>query len=394
MIPGDGELDDLFQQWRGRIDALVQAHPLQIISWETTRRCNLNCVHCGSPAQDADHAEELTADEVVGAFEQIARDFDMEQFRHINITGGEPFVRRDLLDVLGRISQSPFYRNIDIQTNGIALADNPGLLKELKTVGVTGLGVSIDGLEASHDGFRRMPGCFAKAVTASRLAVEHGYTVTVSAVAHSGNVDEIPKLFEFVSREIKPRVFRVMTIDPIGRADQDQELLLSPEQLCQVIGFLQEEYQANCATYSDPSVTMVELGCGGWLGKELEGTLRPMIFHCIAGIINLGILYDGKLASCSNISREFIEGDLRSDRIKDIWENRYQRYRDFSWRKTRACSDCDEWDYCHGGAMHKRCPDGFLTGCLYQLLHCGCLEQPVGRALLPVENTAWIGNIA
>ncbi len=355
MIADNGELDDLFQQWRGRIEGLVQTHPLQIISWEATRRCNLNCMHCGSPAEGADHAEELTADEVVGAFEQIARDFDMRQFRHINITGGEPFVRRDLLDVLGRISQYPLYRNIDIQTNGIALADNPTLFDELKAVGVTGLGVSIDGLEASHDAFRRKPGCFAKAVTASRLAVEHGYTVTVSVVAHSANVDKIPKLFDFVKREIKPRVFRVMTIDPIGRAEPDQQLLLSPEQLRQVVGFLQKEYQANCSTYSDPSVTMVELGCGGWLGKELEGTLRPMIFHCIAGIINLGILYDGKLASCSNISREFIEGDLRSDRINDVWENRYQRYRAFSWRRTGGCADCSEWNYCHGGPMHLLC---------------------------------------
>ena len=366
MIADNGELDDLFQQWRGRIEALVQEHPLQIISWEATRRCNLNCMHCGSPAEDADHAEELTTDEVVGAFEQIARDFDMEQFRHINITGGEPFVRQDLLEVLRRVSKYPFYRNIDIQTNGIALADNPDLLKTLKTAGVTGLGISIDGLEESHDGFRRMSGCFAKAVTASRLAVEHGYAVTVSVVAHSGNVDEIPNLFEFVRREIKPRVFRVMTIDPIGRAEQDQELLLSPEQVRQVIGFLKKEYQANCTTYSDPSVTMVELGCGGWLGKELEGTLRPMIFHCIAGNINLGILYDGKLASCSNISREFVEGDLRIDRIKNVWENRYQRYRNRDWRRTGTCADCAEWDYCHGGPMHQS--DSHQRSCLGQAL--------------------------
>ncbi len=373
MIADDGELDDLFQQWRGRIEALVREHPLQIISWEATRRCNLNCMHCGSPAEDADHAGELTTDEVVGAFEQIARDFDMGQFRHINITGGEPFVRRDLLDVLGRISQYPFYRNIDIQTNGIALANNAGLLEELKTVGVTGLGVSIDGLEESHDAFRRLSGSFAKAVIASKLAVEHGYTVTVSVVAHSGNVDEIPELFEFAKREIRPRVFRVMTIDPIGRAELDSKLMLSPEQLRQVIGFLHEEYQANCTTYSDSSVTMVELGCGGWLGNELEGTLRPMIFHCIAGIINLGILYDGKLASCSNISREFIEGDLRADRIHDIWENRYQRYRDPSWRKIGRCGDCTEWDYCHGGPMHGIVTNGHRQECLFNILdeHAG-----------------------
>lgn len=80
----------------------------------------------------------------------------------------------------------------------------------------------------------------------------------------------------------------------------------------------------------------------------------PFIFHCIAGINNLGILYDGKLASCSNISREFIEGDLRKDNIKDVWEDRYQRYRNFEWKRKDYCINCDEWDYCHGGPMHLR----------------------------------------
>jgi radical SAM protein with 4Fe4S-binding SPASM domain len=352
MISDDGELDKLFEQWRDRIERLVHEHPLQIISWEATRRCNLRCAHCGSPSEDVNHDDELTTDEVVDAFEQIARDFDMRQFRHINITGGEPFVRQDLLDILGRISQSPFYRNIDIQTNGIVLADTPHLLDKLKDVGVTGLGVSIDGLEATHDALRRMPGSFVKASDAAKAAVSAGYTVTVSVVAHAGNVNELPHLYDYVRREIRPRVFRVMTIDPIGRAELDRHLLLSPRQLQDVLRFLQDEYQANCAAYADPSVTMVELGCGGWLGRDMEGTLRPMIFHCIAGITNLGILYDGKLASCSNISRDFIEGDLRSDNIRHVWDSRYQRYRDRSWRRTCDCDGCPEWDYCHGGPMH------------------------------------------
>jgi radical SAM protein with 4Fe4S-binding SPASM domain len=97
---------------------------------------------------------------------------------------------------------------------------------------------------------------------------------------------------------------------------------------------------------------MVELGCGGWFGKDLEGTFRPFIFHCIAGINNLGILYDGKIASCSNISRDFIEGDARTDNIKEIWDNGFVRFRDREWKRVGKCADCKEWDFCHGGPMH------------------------------------------
>lgn len=360
------DMDALFENWRKRIESLIQEHPLQLISWEATRRCNLKCVHCGSPSEDVDLGEELSTEEIVGAFEQIAVDFEMSQFRHINITGGEPFVRKDLLEVLSSIHRYPFYRNIDIQTNGIILADNPELFSELNKWGVTGLGISIDGLEQTHDAFRRIKGGFAKALKAARLGVEHGYTVTVSVVAHKKNIDEIPHLFELVKNEIKPRIFRIMTIDPIGRAEFDSEHLLGPEQVRQVIDFLRTEYKHSCSDYADPGTTMVELGCGGWLGKELEGTIRPFIFHCIAGINNLGILYDGKLASCSNISREFIEGDLRRGRIKDVWENRYQRYRDFEWKKNGMCTECNEWDYCHGGPMHAYRSKKISKACLWK----------------------------
>jgi radical SAM protein with 4Fe4S-binding SPASM domain len=232
------------------------------------------------------------------------------------------------------------------------LADQPQLLAELGRYGVTGLGISIDGMKETHDSFRRMAGSWAKAVTAARRAVECGFVVTVSLVAHANNVDEIPTFFNFVRREIRPRVFRIMTLDPLGRAATESDYLPSAEQLRRVIAFLHAEYERDCFAYANPNSTMVELGCGGWLGMELEGAVRPFIFHCIAGITNLGILHDGKLASCSNISRQFIEGDCRKEQIKMVWDTRYQRYRDFAWKRTGDCARCDQWCYCHGGPMH------------------------------------------
>jgi MoaA/NifB/PqqE/SkfB family radical SAM enzyme len=301
------DLESLFGLWKERIHRLIKEHPLQIITWEATRRCNLKCKHCGTPHEDALLEKELTTDEVIEIFEQIASDFDMSQFRHINITGGEPFVRMDLLFILKAISKYPFYRNIDIQTNGIFIAEHPEVLKELKHYGVTGIGVSIDGFEETHDNFRGVKGAFEKAVKSAKLAVEEGYVVTVSLVVHAKNIIELPEFFNFVKNEIKPRVFRVMFIDPIGRAGFNSEYLLSPSQMKMVVEFLRKEYTKSCMTYADPKTTIVELGCGGWAGKELEGTFRPFIFHCIAGINNLGILYDGKIASCNNISRAFVE---------------------------------------------------------------------------------------
>lgn len=363
-------LKEAFGIWKGKVEKKIEKHPLEIISWEATRACNLNCVHCGSPLETWVKQNELTTGEVIGAFRQIAEDFDLSGFHHINITGGEPFVRKDLVEILKQISKIPRYRNVAIQTNGIYISENPGILKELKSCGVTGIGVSIDGLEGTHDAFRRMTGCWNKAMAAAKLCVEEGMVVTVSVVAHANNVDEIPTLYEIV-KEFHPRYFRVMTIDPIGRAGLNQKYLLSPQETRQIMNFLKQEHEENFTRYADPKTTIVELGCGGWLGTELEGRVRPYIFHCIAGINNLGILYDGKLASCSNISRDFIEGDLRKERIKEVWERRYETFRDRNWLRVGGCKECAEWDYCHGGPMHKRLKDGKMTDCLYRSLFHG-----------------------
>lgn len=357
-------MDEYFLRWKNNIQLLIEEHPLQIISWEATRRCNLHCIHCGSPAEEVDLNEELSTEEVVAAFDQIANDFDMSKFRHINITGGEPFVRSDLLDILKQISKHPYYRNIDIQTNGIYISRHPEILKELIKYGVTGIGISIDGLKETHDAFRNISGGFNLAYKAARLCVEAGYVVTVSVVVHAKNIHEIEELYSLVKSEIKPRVFRLMFLDPIGRTDFDSEYLLSKEQTNWVIKFLQEKYVESCEKYSDPNTMMVELGCGGWFGKDLEGTFRPFIFHCIAGINNLGILYDGKLGSCSNIPREFIQGDLRNESIKQVWDTRYQQYRNRNWLKKRQCKDCEDWDYCHGGAFHLNNTPKCLKGIL------------------------------
>jgi radical SAM protein with 4Fe4S-binding SPASM domain len=345
-------MDEYFEIWKQNINNLILEHPLQIISWEATRRCNLKCVHCGSPSEIVNLKEELGTDEIITAFKQIADDFDMTRFRHINITGGEPFVRSDLLDILKSISKYSFYRNIDIQTNGLYIAENPWILPELKKYGVTGLGISIDGLKETHDAFRKKKGGFDLAFNAAKLAVETGLVVTVSVVVHSKNITEIEPLYELVKSNIKPRVFRLMFLDPIGRTDVDSEYLLNMTEKKWVIHFLQEKYAESCERYGDKDIMMVELGCGGWFGKELEGTFRPFIFHCIAGINNLGILYDGKLASCSNIPREFVEGDLRTENIRTVWETRYQRYRNRDWLRKERCENCEDWEYCHGGPMH------------------------------------------
>ena len=125
-------LSACFEIWKEKIKEKIQHHPLEIISWEATRGCDLKCTHCGSPSETWSKTDELNTKEVIDAFYQIAKDFDLSKFRHINITGGEPFIRKDLVEILKEISAVPEYRNIAIQTNGTYIAKNPSVLEALK----------------------------------------------------------------------------------------------------------------------------------------------------------------------------------------------------------------------------------------------------------------------
>jgi len=110
---------DSLDIWKSKIERLVEGHPLQIISWEATRKCNLSCKHCGSPSENVELGEELTSDEVIGAFNQVERDFDMSGFRHVNITGESLLFEGICWRFLGRL--------VRVQIIGILIFRRMGL---------------------------------------------------------------------------------------------------------------------------------------------------------------------------------------------------------------------------------------------------------------------------
>ena len=353
----------LFDVWRERVQEWVCRHPIQMIYWETTRNCDLQCIHCGSPKETWDRNQELTKEEVVGVFRRLAQGTDFSEFKFVSLTGGEPFMRVDLLDILSEISILGF-NPITIQTNGNYIARHPDVIDRLMNVRVMGIGTNLDGLELTHDSFRNMAGNYKNAIRTIKLVVplkEKIHSTITTVITHQ-NVGELEQLRDVV-RELNPDRWRFAPFDPIGRGTRAKDLLLRPDDYRRLIEFAKKERLEHI---DDKTQTQVELACGGWLGTNLEGYVRPYIWHCVAGINLLGILYDGSIASCSNIPREFVEGNVRNDDILEVWNKRFLKFRSFEWKKTGPCIDCSEWNFCQGGPMHKRLPDGTMLNCIYK----------------------------
>lgn len=161
---------------------------------------------------------------------------------------------------------------------------------------------------------------------------------------HQRNFGELGRLRDLlISAGIKN--WRIFTIFPIGRAAQLPELQLSPEQFSNLFEFIKH-------TRKEKKIAL-SYGCEGFLGNH-EGEVRDSFFFCRAGINVASVLADGSISVCPDLRNNFIQGNIYRDNLAEVWENRYQIFRNRTWTKTGICADCNLYRYCEGNGMHLR----------------------------------------
>ena len=239
-----------------------------------------------------------------------------------------------------------------IVTNGMLL--DRRRFDSLLKAGIHSATISVDGFEADHDWMRGVPGSFKKATAGVRMFTEVDDIIfDVVTCANSRNLASLPELKEYlISLGLKR--WRIFTVFPSGRAADDPEMRLSPEQFDSLMEFI-------AATRKEGRIRL-NYGCENFLGGY-EGLVRDNFFSCNAGITTSSILANGDIAACASIRSDYAQGNIyRGDDFIDVWENRYQVFRDRSWMRERGdgCGRCKYFKYCLGGSMHLRESDGSL----------------------------------
>ena len=102
--------------------------------------------------------------------------------------------------------------------------------------------------------------------------------------------------------------------------------------------------------------------CEGFLAGY-EGLVRDNFFECNAGVSVASVLLDGGIGACPSIRADYRQGNIYTDDFWDVWQNRFEQYRDRRWMKTGPCADCRFWRYCEGNGMHLRDSNGNLMHC-------------------------------
>jgi len=185
-----------------------------VVIWNLIRRCNLACIHCYSISADIDFPGELQT----GAVLAVLDDLKAFNVRALILSGGEPLLRKDLFDVAARGKALGFY--LGLSTNG-TLIDAP-LARRIAGAGFDYVGISLDGLEATHDKFRRQAGAFAKSLAALRLCRDLGVKVGVRFTLTQDNFADLPGLLELVEAEGIPR-FYLSHLNYAGRGNVNRK---------------------------------------------------------------------------------------------------------------------------------------------------------------------------
>jgi radical SAM enzyme (rSAM/lipoprotein system) len=315
-----------------------QLHELNYFFWECTLRCNINCRHCGSDCHKEAGVKDMPGEDFLKVTELVSRHYNPNKVM-IVITGGEPLVRKDLEEVgIGLYRQGYPWGFV---TNGMALTGER--LNSLLKSGLRSVTVSLDGLEESHNWLRGNSEGFSKALAAIKLLVnEKNIVYDVVTCANPKNFSELNKVKELLI-ETGVKKWRIFSIDPIGRAKDNPELLLSKAQMLNLMEFLKN-------TRAEGRIH-ASYGCDGFLG-EYEASVRDGIGFCRAGINVASVLSDGSISACPNNSHKVIQGNIYKDNFIEVWNNRFQIMRDKSWAKKGICKDCKEFKWCRGNGLH------------------------------------------
>ena len=156
--------------------------------------------------------------------------------------------------------------------------------------------------------------------------------------------------------------WRLFSIFPVGRAAENKQLQLSDSQYYQMMQFIIET--------NESGEIEAQYGCEGYLGA-FEGRTRKQFYQCRAGVNIASILCDGSISACPSIRFDHKQGNIHHDDLWQVWEERFESYRDRSWAKTGPCADCKSWKYCLGNGMHLRDDEGKLLVCHLQRLEAG-----------------------
>ena len=321
--------------------SLFQKPRLRFLFFELTDSCNLSCLHCGSNCISSNQRY-LPYEAIEKVLFSILKEYEPHEVM-ICITGGEPMLHPDIFEIVSLSHHFGF--PVGMTTNG-TLIDHCAAVK-LKESGLDTIAISIDGTEKVHDHFRNCKGSFKKALEGARNLKKAGIEPQAITVVSKNNINALEDLYSLLKNE-EFYSWRLTNIDPIGRANDNQELLLDFEEMEYLLNYIREK------RYDNKNNMDVTFGCSHYVTTSYEREVRDFYFQCGAGTLVGSVMANGNIGACLDIERreELIQGNIYENEFLDVWNNRFQIFRENRADKSEMCSQCSHSKFCMGDSAH------------------------------------------
>jgi radical SAM protein with 4Fe4S-binding SPASM domain len=338
-----------------------------VISWNLTYRCNLACEHCYLDAggtrlvgtENFADRSELGTEECFGVIDEIAA-FAPECLTIL--TGGEPLLRRDILEIVARAAERGLW--VVVGTNGVRITEN--VARRLAEAGARGLSISLDALDPDrHDGFRKVRGAWHNTVEGAGILNRTGLPFIVQTTAGSHNLNELEGIADFAHDRLAARVWNLYFLVPTGRGQFVSDI--TPAQYDEVLASLyriQRKYDgrmlvnAKCAPHYIKTVLenagaqtapmpTDTASAPSWPGLSAIRTYSGGAGGCPAGTHYMGIRPNGDVTPCPYLP--VFAGTLRSARLADLWTSS-PLFTDIRQRTSLGgrCGACEMNGHCGG----------------------------------------------
>jgi len=347
----------------GRDSKKLPSHLLQfskdkkpVVVWNMTRRCNLKCVHCYAQAKDMEFKNELSTEEGKALIDDLAAFGSPVML----FSGGEPTMRKDLPE-LAAYAREKGMRAV-ISTNGTLI--DKDLAKKLKAVGLSYVGVSLDGVRETNDKFRGMKGAFDAALRGLHNCQEEGIKVGLRFTINKQNVRDIPAIFDLLEEENIPRVcFYHLVYAGRGSTMVDEDL--SPEESRKAVDLIMDRTKALHEKGFPAEVLTVDNHCDGpyiYLKLLKENPERAAeVFELLSmnegnsSGIGIGcVSWDGAVHA-DQFWRHYSFGNVRERPFSEIWTDQSDKLmaglkhrKPLIQANADRCAKCKWFDVCNG----------------------------------------------
>jgi len=318
---------------------------------EITNRCNLRCSYCSHFSSASDVDRELSLEEWISFIEELSRCAVMS----ITLSGGEPFLRDDLFDIIDIIAHNRI--RFTILSNGTLITDDVARFLA-STNRCDTVQVSIDGsIPTTHDSFRGV-GNFKRAVEGIKHLQRHGVPVSVRVTIHKKNVMEIENIARFLLEEMNIPSFSTNSASYMGICRRNaEEVQLNPEErllAMETLLRLRRRYRGRINAAAGPLAEGER-----WLMMERarkedkDGILGGGYLRGCGGVMTkLAVRADGVMVPCGLLAHIEL-GRINKDSLIEVWQDhpelsRMRQRRNVPLSSFSFCQGCEYIRYCTG----------------------------------------------